>query len=121
MHIKQENWSQKTLEILENDYWTQPDYESYTVKRSHELRKIPLDRFTTEDLRVMIGQQIGLNYLIPLALEVLAKDLFAKGNYFEGDLLKNILAIKTEFWDKNKNHWLNLANLIHDRRSEIIS
>jgi hypothetical protein len=27
----------------------------------------------------MIGQEIGLEYLIPLALEVLAIDLFAEG------------------------------------------
>lgn len=67
----------------------------------------------------MIGQQIGLDYLIPLALEVLRKDLFAEGDLFEGDLLKNVLAIKTEFWDKNKNYWLTLDSLTKDRRNEI--
>ncbi len=115
------NWRQKTLENLENDYWGNPDYDSHLVRRCHELRKLPLDSFTTEDLRIMIGQQISLNYLMPLALEVLTIDLFAEGDFFEGDLLKNVLSIDTDFWNKNKNYWTALNNLIKDRRSEIIA
>jgi hypothetical protein len=113
------NWRQKTLENLEKDFWGKPDYDSYLVTRCHELRKLPLDGFTTEDLRIMIGQQISLDYLIPLALEVLTIDLFAEGDFFEGDLLKNVLAIETAFWNENKNYWATLANLIKDRRGEI--
>jgi len=113
------NWRQKTLENLEKEYWGNPDYDSHLVRRCHELRKLPLDNFTTEDLRIMIGQQISLDYLVPLALEVLKTDLFAEGDFFEGDLLKNVLAIKTEFWDNNKNYWSTLDILIKDRRSEI--
>ena len=114
-------WRQKTLESLENDFWSKPDYESHLVTRCHELRKIPLSNFTTEDLRLMIGQQISLDYLIPLALEKLTIDLFAEGNFFEGDLLKNVLAIDTEFWNRNKEDWLILNNLITHRRTEIES
>jgi CDI immunity proteins len=115
------NWRQKTLENLENDFWGKPDYDSHLVTRCHELRKLPLENFTTEDLRIMIGQEIGLDYLIPLAIEVLTIDLFAEGDFFEGDLLKNVLAIKSEFWNNNKNYWATLDNLIKDRRSEIIA
>src|SRR3954465_15505893 len=93
------NWRQKTLENLEKDYWNNPAYDSHLVRRCHELRKLPLGKFTTEDVRIMIGQQISLDYLIPSALEVLTIDLFAEGDFFEGDLLKNVLAIKTDFWD----------------------
>lgn len=114
------NWKQKTLEALENDYWSKQDYDSRLVKRCQELRKIPLENFTTEDLRIMIGQQISLNYLIPLALEILTKDLFAEGDFFEGDLLKNVLAIDTTFWNNNKNYWTTLESLIKDRRQEIL-
>jgi hypothetical protein len=115
------NWRQKTLENLEKDFWSNADHASHLVKRCHELRKLPLNSFTTEDLRIMIGQQIGLDYLIPLAIEVLTIDLFAEGDFFEGDLLKNVLAIETDFWNNNKDHWITLNNLIKDRRSEIIA
>ena len=86
----EKKWRQKTLENLEKNFWVESDGDSHLQRRCHELRKIPLGSLTTEDLRLMIGQQIGLDYLIPLALEVLTFDLFAAGDFFDGDLLKNV-------------------------------
>ena len=117
----EKNWRQKNLESLEKDFWDKPEYDSDLVTRCHELRKLPLDSFTTENLRIMIGQQISLDYLIPLALEVLTNDLFAEGDFFEGDLLKNVSTIEIDFWNKNKNYWATLDNLIKERRSEIVA
>ncbi|WP_367277892.1 contact-dependent growth inhibition system immunity protein [Clostridium sp.] len=33
----------------------------------------------------MIGQEIGLNYFIPLALEILEENIFAEGSIYSGD------------------------------------
>ena len=115
----EKNWRNKTLENLEKKSWGPPNYDSYLVKRCHKLRTIPLNSFNTEDLRIMIGQNIGLDYLIPLALEVLSQDLFAEGDLFEGDLLNSVLGIETGFWDNNKPYWQTLNDLIKDRRDEI--
>jgi hypothetical protein len=49
----------------------------------------------------------------------LAENLFAEGDIFEGDLLKNVLAIRIEFWDNNKDHWQTLHDLIKDRLDEL--
>lgn len=117
--ILEKNWRHKTLENLEKNEWLHFDSDSRLIRRTKELRKVPIGTFTTEDLRIMIGQQIGLDYLIPLALETLTTDLFAEGDFFEGDLLKNVLEIRTEFWNNNKNYWLTLNDLIKDRRDEI--
>ena len=113
------NWRFKTLENLEKKIWGKPEYDSYLVKRCHELRKVPLNQFTTEDLRIMIGQEIGLSFLIPLALEVLNKNLFAEGDLFEGDLLINALNIDSEFWQDNKPYWETLNLLISGRLLEL--
>lgn len=113
------NWRQKTLENLEKISLEKPNYDSYLVMRCFELYKVPLEDFTTEDLRIMIGQQIGLDYLIPLAIDTLKQDLFAEGDYYEGDLLKNILEVDTTFWDKNKELWQSINVLIKERRDEI--
>ena len=67
----------------------------------------------------MIGQQMSLPYLIPLAIETLSINLFAEGDLFEGDLLKNVLGIETEFWNAHKEYWLQLNELIKNRRDEI--
>lgn len=116
------NWKQKTIESLEKKVWTSlnKDEGSYLIRICNDLRKKKLTDFTTEDLRIMIGQEIGLNFLIPLALETLTNELFAEGDYYEGDLLKNVLEINTEFWNNNKNYWLALNELTKDRREEIL-
>jgi len=59
----------KTLQELEGHDWGEPNFPSHLVITCHTLRRKPLRDFTVEDLRIMIGQNIGLNYLIPLAIE----------------------------------------------------
>ncbi|HZY36114.1 MAG TPA: contact-dependent growth inhibition system immunity protein [Mucilaginibacter sp.] len=113
------NWLYKTLENLEKDKWRDYDFETRLVRRCHELRKIPLDNFTVEDLRIMIGQQIGLDYLVLIALDKLKENLWAEGDYFEGDLLKNVLEVPRDFWKKNKNLWLKLCGLIDGKKAEL--
>jgi hypothetical protein len=67
----------------------------------YALRKKPLKDFSTEDLRIKIGQNESLDYLMPLALEVLQANPLADGNYYEGDLLNSVLSVKKEFWESN--------------------
>jgi hypothetical protein len=59
---------------------------------------VPLRELSTEDLRLLIGQRIGLARLLPLALARLSDDPFASGDYHEGDLLKNVLDVPDRFW-----------------------
>ena len=65
----------KTLQELEGEDWAEPEYESHLVTNAHRLHRVPLREFTVEDLRFMIGQQFGLPYLIPIALEHLPANL----------------------------------------------
>jgi hypothetical protein len=97
------NWRDKTLENLEKSDWGESvNAPTNLVKRCQELRKVPLNNFTIEDLRMMIGQQIGLQYLVQLAIEKLSDDLFAEGDLFSGDLLKSVLNVDSALWIKNK-------------------
>ena len=52
----------KTLEYLENEIWSSQHDNSYLVRTCNLLRKKQLQDFTTEDLRIMIGQEIGLKW-----------------------------------------------------------
>ena len=49
-------------------------YDSYLVTTCHELRRKPIGTFSVEDLRIMIGQQIGVPWLLPIAVEVLEEE-----------------------------------------------
>jgi len=88
----------KSLQELESDDWGESTYDSHIVTECHRLRRVPLREFTTENLRIMIGQQINLPYLIPIALEVLRTDPFAEGAYYRGDLLATVLRAEAAFW-----------------------
>jgi hypothetical protein len=88
----------KTLQELEGEDWGEPTYDSHLVTECHRLRRVPLREFTAENLRIMIGQQISLPYLIPIALEHLHADPFAEGDCYAGDLLASVLRADSRFW-----------------------
>jgi hypothetical protein len=114
------NWRYMTIEDLEKQRFGNPnEAPTNMVKRCLELCKVPLDKFTVEDLRLMIGQKFSLQYLIPLAIEHLQTDIFVEGNYYPGDLLNNVLSIDTKFWIANRDLWKEINELIKSKRSEI--
>jgi hypothetical protein len=114
-------WRQKSLEELENQDWGDPTTApTNLVKRCIELSKVPIDRFTISDLRLMIGQQFGLPFLIPIALEKLHDDIFVEADFYEGDLLTNVLNVEITFWSSSKNYWTQLNNLISEKRQQLV-
>ncbi|WP_421976709.1 contact-dependent growth inhibition system immunity protein [Roseivirga seohaensis] len=114
------NWKTKALENLEKDYWADPTHESQLVKSCHRLRKKPLKDFETEDLRIMIGQNIGLNYLMPLALDVLKDDIFVEGDLCAGDILKAVLTSDIEYWSVERDAFTKLQEVISENKTLLV-
>lgn len=100
-----------TLEQLENEYWGEPGYPSHLVITCHQLRQKPLRDFTIEDLRIMIGQNISLDILVPLAMERLHQNIMAEGNCYPGDLLQNVVAADPKYWEKHPDNHRKLVKL----------
>jgi CDI immunity proteins len=65
------------------------------------LRRVPLRQFSVEDLRIMIGQSIGLPYLVPLALQHLPKNPLAERDFSPGDLPKSVVTADQTFWSEH--------------------
>lgn len=96
------NWKQKSLESLEKNNWGSPPKDRTTlVCAIYKLRKLPLEKLQPKDLRLLLGQRVGLRFIIPIALEVLQKDLFIDAELYEGDLLQNLMKISDDFWVEN--------------------
>ncbi len=109
-----------SLQQLENRKWGDPDNAPTALtKRCIQLTKIPIADFTNEDLRVMISQDFGLIYLIPLAIEKLKENILAEGDLYRGDLLSSILKVDKRFWEENKQLSNNIKNIIKDNEDEI--
>jgi len=113
------NWKNKSLENLEKDIWNEPEYSSHLVTTCHKLRKKKLKDFDIEDLRIMIGQDIGLNFLIPLALEELKQNILAEGDFYEGDLLKSVLTSEIDYWKREKENWILICNLFNEQKDQL--
>jgi hypothetical protein len=106
----------KNLDELEGVVWGEPTFDSYLVTTCHRLRTKPVDDFSVEDLRIMIGQQIGLPHLIPLAVAVLERDPLAEGNYYPGDLLANVIG--AEEWLQGRPEWLGRVVRVTERATK---
>ena len=109
--------TRKSLQELENSDWGEPEYSSHLVTECHRLRRVPLEKFTLENLRIMIGQNISLHFLIPLAIEHLEKDPLASGDMFEGDLLLAVLRSDPKFWNERpelKQHVYEIAKNVDE-------
>ena len=88
----------KTLEQLEGHAWGAPNFPSHVVKECHRIRRKRIADFTNEELRLAISQQMGLTYLLPLAIERLNADPLTAGDYFVGDLLGAVLRVPKNTW-----------------------
>lgn len=93
----------KSLAQLDKKYHPakEVDFPSSLVVRHNSLLTKPIGEYTAEDLRLMIGQNTGLQYLIPIAINHLRQNILAEGDYYEGDLLKAVLTSDKNFWLKH--------------------
>jgi len=94
----------KSLQELDRGDWGEPTVGSPFVATCHRLRRKPIKDFTVEDLRIMVGQSIGLEFLVPLAIEVLEINLFAEGDFYPGDLLESLISgPQPQFWREHSD------------------
>ncbi len=113
----------KSLAQLDKKY--QPakeiDFPSTLVIRHNALLTKPIGEYTVEDLRLMIGQNTGLEYLMPRAMEVLEKDAFAEGDFYPGDLLENVLCADPRFWNTHPHYAQAMLTLLKEKMNDLLS
>ncbi|MEV8531986.1 contact-dependent growth inhibition system immunity protein [Streptomyces sp. NPDC051211] len=91
----------RSLEQLEGRRWPDPPQDSTSlVKVVHALRRRPVEQLTVEELARLIGQEVGLRWLMPVALEILRETApgQAAGGFYDDDLLTAVLTVNPDFW-----------------------
>ncbi|MFG2532623.1 contact-dependent growth inhibition system immunity protein [Streptomyces sp. NPDC048516] len=86
---------------LESSAWPDPPEGSTNlVKSVHALRRQPIGDLTPEELARLIGQNVGLPWILPLALEFLRDTAphQATGGWYDDDLLSAVLTRKSDVW-----------------------
>lgn len=114
----------RSLQELEGVDWGEPTYDSSLVIECHRLHRLPLKEFEAEHLRRMIGQNMCLPYLMPLALRELHERPHASGDLYEGALLNAVLSVEAAFWQARPDlasDLLTLINGLSDQLSQMAS
>ena len=110
----------KSIEQLEKDVWKNPsEFSTDLVEKCHRYRKISIAELNDEQIRLLISQQIGTEYLIGMALNKLEKNILTECDIYEGDLLVAVSGLPNEFWNKNKTEFMTFKNLV-EQNSELI-
>jgi hypothetical protein len=78
--------------------------DGMTAYRWYKLTQEPIKNLSHADISFLITQEIGLPYLVPVALDILKTDFFIETEYYKGDLVMALLKIS----DDNKyDYWPN--------------
>lgn len=89
----------RSLTALEKDDWgAAPPDATHLMSTVHRLRHVPVGELSPGDLRVLIGQNVGVDVLVPRALAVLRAEPLVTGTYYPGDLLVAVLELPVSYW-----------------------
>ena len=103
----------RSLQELEGVDWGEPTYHTSLVIDCHRLRRVALKDFTDDDLARMLGQQISLPFLVPLAIEAVRKRPCQSGElYYGGTLLSALLGVEAEFWKSRQELALEALHVV---------
>jgi len=110
----------KSIEQLEKDIWKNPsEFPTDMIEKCYRYRKIIIAELTNEQIRLLISQKIGVEYLIGIALEKLERNILTECDFYEGDLLMAVSSLPTEFWNKNHSEFKTFKKLV-ELNSELI-
>ncbi|MGW7426899.1 contact-dependent growth inhibition system immunity protein [Streptomyces sp. NPDC054813] len=88
----------KSLEQLDGERWGDPPADTTSLVRTvHEWRRRPVGTLEPHELGRLIGQDVGLPWLLPLAVEIL-RDKAAAGGFIDGDLLYAVVTRSPVVW-----------------------
>ncbi|WP_307872763.1 contact-dependent growth inhibition system immunity protein [Paractinoplanes ovalisporus] len=89
----------RSLQEIEDDDWGDPQPDATRlVSTVLALRRRAVGTLEVEDLRILLGQQVGVPVLVPLALARLEEDPLVEGDFYPGDLLATVLRLPAEHW-----------------------
>ncbi|NUV66081.1 hypothetical protein G6W57_02960 [Streptomyces sp. CAI-121] len=105
----------KTIEELEGIEWPDPPPGGTgLVKAVHNLRKRPINLLTAWEMSRLIGQDVGIPWLLPVALEHLRETATDQslGAFYDDDLLTAALTRRSPIWQSNPQWAADLKEII---------
>jgi hypothetical protein len=79
----------------------------------------PLAHLGAAELRLLVAHGRGLRWVLPVALERLEREPFARGDHAPGDLLSAVLMVDAAEWDARPALRARLAALVAAARDQV--
>ncbi|MBQ0880390.1 MULTISPECIES: contact-dependent growth inhibition system immunity protein [Streptomyces] len=94
----------QSLEQLEGQRWPDPSQDATClVKAVHALRRRPVGDLRPDELARLITQDVGLPWLLPLAVRILRDTAPAQaaGGWYDDDLLYAVVTRRPQVWEQS--------------------
>ncbi|MGA5100293.1 contact-dependent growth inhibition system immunity protein [Streptomyces lavendulocolor] len=91
----------RSLEELEGHRWPEPPADATgLVQAVHTLRRRAVGSLTPTELGRLVGQNVGLPWTLPLAIDLLEQSASeqARGGFYDDDLLTAVLTRGPAIW-----------------------
>lgn len=108
----------QTLKSILKIVPSKPKFQSSLALKVYHLYSKDIDKFSVEDLRVMISQNIHVNIFMPMALNLLIRNPLISGDYYSGDLLKAVLSIPYDYWESDQISFEKVVKILDKFNSE---
>jgi hypothetical protein len=96
-----------SLQEIEGEDWGDADPNTAGfIQRCHTLRRVPIGALQPGDLRQLLGQGIGVEALVPLALTLLEQNPELDSELYEGDLLSAVwTGVPESYWTNHPDEF----------------
>jgi hypothetical protein len=104
----------KSLEQLDGERWGEPPADATSLVRTvYEWRRRPIGTLEPHELARLLGQNVGLPWLLPLGVEIVREAAKQPtGGFLDGDLLYALVTRSPEVWTANPEPALALKTAV---------
>jgi hypothetical protein len=104
----------KSLEQLDGERWGEPPADATSLVRTvYEWRRRPIGTLEPHELARLLGQNVGLPWLLPLGVEIVREAAEQPtGGFLDGDLLYALVTRSPEVWTANPEPALELKTAV---------
>ncbi len=111
---------ERSIQELENDFWPdQKEYPTGLVERCHAYRKIKLKDLQIHQIITLLIQDIGSEYLMPIALEQMENNISEEDEYNGSSFIQSIDFFSGEIFKRNTELHKATLNLLDRKQTEI--
>lgn len=105
------------LELSEGELEIPEEPRELSVMVS-KLATKPLRRLQLKDIYLLIHHSIGLEYVLPVAVDRLAQAPWLVAHRHPGDLLVAVMEADSRFWRENYELWAAMIPILEDAAGE---